>query len=157
MRRLLLVALGILLVGQALVAPVSAGGGHSVTFVLSGQVTGVERQWTTVEEDGSVVMHFRGTTILGTVSGDLVGAASVYSASDIDVITGQGRHRGFLAITTPEGGFEGRFRGSTTESVHLEGLWVAHGTGAYAGMRLRAQYVGDFYLFGSLVFTGTVT
>ena len=150
MRRLLPVLVCVGLFGLLAVSPVTAKGGSDVSFTLQGQVVGLERSW-----DGGDMLHFRGSMIAGVVFGDLQGTAFVESSTDVDATTGAGNHRGQLTIVTADGSISGRFQGSTTGFIQLQGQWVAtHGTGALAGMQIRADYVGLFFDVGELQFTG---
>ena len=90
----------------------------------------------TFSADGKV-LHIRGQTSFGIIAGDLgLGSAVTVFDFDGDAATFVGSGRGTITISLPGGTYEGRFAGTTNGDV-FSNHFQAHGTGAFAGMKIQ--------------------
>lgn len=106
------------------------------------------------------VLHFWNDIVEGPITGDLVGWLTLltdfsasFSANGI-----KGPIRGTSTFALPGGTFEGSAAGIFDVSLGLSsGHFRAHGTGAYAGQKMRGTYTNEACLCFDFVFEGVIT
>jgi hypothetical protein len=146
MRRLILIGV--------LVTMASVLGGQTMAKATKTPFTGTltytsigdpERRWMSGN-----VLHARGQVNSGSVTGGLVGTATVIANYNFNLVTGVATQWGTFVVATEERTWEGAFRGKFTATANV-GSFVGQGTD---GSKIR----GDFVLAGAVMFAleGTI-
>jgi hypothetical protein len=97
------------------------------------------RQW--IDEDG--IWHIRGSVADVVIQGDLDGLGIAVVNLNLDLSTGNGDEAGYATMNLDwgdlSGTFEGHFSVAYTGFVGV-GHGTYHGTGGFAGMKLKEQF-----------------
>lgn len=98
----------------------------------------------------SGIMHQVAAQASGPIIGaTLSGQMQIELNANFNMNTGKGSAFGTFVITDSQGTFEGRFTVRDTGFIYFEGTLEGHGTDAYEGMMLQAQFEGiDLYRSG---------
>ncbi len=102
--------------------------------------------------------HFWNDVNSGPVTGDLVGTLTVVTDFDGSFAAGKGSLKGIFTLDLAGGTFEGRSAGIFDFTIGLStGHIQGHGTGAYAGQKIRGTYTNGACLCFDFDFEGVIT